>query len=1026
MDIQGGTGTDKTELAKIYNFANSLKAANFTGHGLTPIADAKTAASAMIANKDATEEEVAQVIEKLLTDMQLLTPLNNNAAFSAIVSASFTSTWESLPALNDGLKNAPTNPHWGTWGNAGSSEWVQYDWPQGATIQSSNLMLWTDGGGISAPTKLVYSYIPKDSSTNAWVTLDTISTGIIASATPVGSSNIYGIDPVLEVKALRVTMTKKANNGEGVGLWEWEVIQPMIKQDQTAPTTPTGVAPTTSIGNDGKLIGVTAFMEYKKEGAEQYSAITGVEVTNLTAGKYFVRYMKTDSLNASPDKEVVIPEWQKQDQAAPDKSGWTITNANSETNTKGKIEGLNDTMEYRQLGEVSYSPVSDTSIENLEPGSYQIRYAATELLNASQSVTVVILNEAKDDRDAPNADDLVITPPTIAGGNDGKIENVTVEMEYRKVDGGAYTPISGNSIENLEAGSYEIRYAETGTENPSSAIVVVIPDGAKQEQNPPSNAEVRGVNVSVIGAMDGKITGVVSTMEYQKQGADDSDVWMAITGVEIVNLDIGTYYVRYKETATHKASDSLTVIIGNSGVGPTDPELEEVTGVKVTSGDKNLSITWINPSYEDFDHVMVTGEGIVAQNIGGGANSAVITGLVNGTSYTITLQTVDKTGNISAGINVSGTPVAYTPYPTQTPDPVTNKVEGDTIKVVLPKVDKKTGIATVPISQEDINKALENAKENSGGVQTIRVEIPQTEGASAYSVELPQLVLTSNQANMKVEIVTEFGTIVVPANMLKVVETGAKSVELTIRMADTSKLDPNLVGVIGNRPVIELGVKIDGTAVAGNSLKTPVEIKIPYTLTSEELANSEYLVVWYIDENGKHIQINNAKYDAAEKAIVFTTTYVGKYAVAYTKKSFSDVTKNSWYETAVETMASKGFIDGITDTSFSPDNQITRSEYLAWLVRTLGLTAEFNTNFSDVLVTNKYYDEIGIAKALGITVGYKGKFNYEAEITRQDMAVMTIRALQAANKVSQIGTADDLNKFTDAEKLAAFNEFAKL
>lgn len=33
---------------------------------------------------------------------------------------------------------------------------------------------------------------------------------------------------------------------------------------------------------------------------------------------------------------------------------------------------------------------------------------------------------------------------------------------------------------------------------------------------------------------------------------------------------------------------------------------------------------------------------------------------------------------------------------------------------------------------------------------------------------------------------------------------------------------------------------------------------------------------------------------------------------------------------------------------------------------------------------------------------------------------MTIIALQAANKVSQIGTAADLNKFTDAEKLAKY------
>ena len=88
-------------------------------------------------NTAATEEEVAQAIEKLLADLRLLSPRDNNMAFAASLSASYTSSWESLPAVNDGLKTATNNPHWGSWGNTSSEEWVQYDWPQGATIESS-------------------------------------------------------------------------------------------------------------------------------------------------------------------------------------------------------------------------------------------------------------------------------------------------------------------------------------------------------------------------------------------------------------------------------------------------------------------------------------------------------------------------------------------------------------------------------------------------------------------------------------------------------------------------------------------------------------------------------------------------------------------------------------------------------------------------------------------------------------------------------------------------------------------------
>ncbi|MFM9329484.1 DUF5695 domain-containing protein [Paenibacillus mesotrionivorans] len=305
------SGVDKTELAKLYSYADALKAANFTGEGLAPIAVAKANASAVMGNKAATEEQVAQAITRLLTDLRLLTPREHNMAFAASASASYTSSWESLPAVNDGRKDTANIPHWGTWGVTSSEEWVQYDWPQGATLQSSNLMLWTDNGGILGPSKITYSYIPKDSATNAWVTAGTVTTGIVVKDTPVGANNSYTFTPSLEVKSLRVTLTKQVRDGNGVGLWEWEVFSGESNQNQPAPVTPAGVAPAAFNGSDGKLIGVTVKMEYRKEGTAEYTPVTGEEVTDLAAGKYYVRYMKAGILQASPDKEVVIPEGEK-------------------------------------------------------------------------------------------------------------------------------------------------------------------------------------------------------------------------------------------------------------------------------------------------------------------------------------------------------------------------------------------------------------------------------------------------------------------------------------------------------------------------------------------------------------------------------------------------------------------------------------------------------------------------------------------------------------------------------------------
>ncbi|MFD1884924.1 DUF5695 domain-containing protein [Paenibacillus wenxiniae] len=303
---------NNSELVKLYNYANSLDETKLAEPGLEPIATAKAEAAAVIKNRTATDEEVAQAREKLLAALRLLRPREGNMAFLANVSSSYTSPWENLAAVNDGNKES-NSLHWGTWGHDNEEEWVQYDWPQGATIRSSNLVLWSDGGGIQAPTRLVYSYIPADSVTNEWVIAGSVTNGIqVVDHTPAQSSNPYTFGNGLEVKALRVSLTKQAANINGVGLWEWEASSDATESAREAPTAPAGVAPSTLNGNDGKLIDVTTEMEYKKEDATQYTAITGNEVTGLTAGNYYVRYIKTDSQNASLAKKVTVPEGQAQ------------------------------------------------------------------------------------------------------------------------------------------------------------------------------------------------------------------------------------------------------------------------------------------------------------------------------------------------------------------------------------------------------------------------------------------------------------------------------------------------------------------------------------------------------------------------------------------------------------------------------------------------------------------------------------------------------------------------------------------
>jgi len=82
----------------------------------------------------------------------------------------------------------------------------------------------------------------------------------------------------------------------------------MSKASQDAPETPVAVNETIKAKADGKLTGVTSEMEYKLEGASEYTAISETEITNLAAGTYLVRYKEKPNYLASAEKQVVIAD----------------------------------------------------------------------------------------------------------------------------------------------------------------------------------------------------------------------------------------------------------------------------------------------------------------------------------------------------------------------------------------------------------------------------------------------------------------------------------------------------------------------------------------------------------------------------------------------------------------------------------------------------------------------------------------------------------------------------------------------
>jgi hypothetical protein len=79
---------------------------------------------------------------------------SDNLARSATATASYTSPWENVAAVNDGIdpptSNDTVNRRWGTWPDTGQ-QWVLLTWPTAQTLRSADVYFFDDSGGVRLP-----------------------------------------------------------------------------------------------------------------------------------------------------------------------------------------------------------------------------------------------------------------------------------------------------------------------------------------------------------------------------------------------------------------------------------------------------------------------------------------------------------------------------------------------------------------------------------------------------------------------------------------------------------------------------------------------------------------------------------------------------------------------------------------------------------------------------------------------------------------------------------------------------------
>ncbi|WP_214625737.1 S-layer homology domain-containing protein [Paenibacillus agaridevorans] len=385
----------------------------------------------------------------------------------------------------------------------------------------------------------------------------------------------------------------------------------------------------------------------------------------------------------------------------------------------------------------------------------------------------------------------------------------------------------------------------------------------------------------------------------------------------------------------------------------------------------------------------------------------MMTGQSLGTSWTLKPEGVMllELQAVPAG---GGSPAPDNSGPVKQPSaPV--KVTADTIK---------NGVARSKLSGSLLQSAVEQAV---NGTVRIQVEVPAA--VNEIQLQLPaSSVSAAGKAQIKkLTIDTGLAVVSIPLSMLqKDLGSNAQNVEITVKKTSVKLDSEKTRAVVKDNPVYDFTLSVDGTAISHFGNRHTVELQLPYTLKAG--AKPKYIVAYYINDKSELEVVKNSRYDEKSGMLIFHVKHFSYYTVAAASVSFKDLATVPWAEESILSLAARDIVQGTGAGAFQPVKQVSRAQFVQMLVNAfeLGSGEPAVSTFKDVEQEAWYSGALGTAQALGIISGKPdGNFGVHDSITRQEMAVMVHRLLEAERISLPAGTGS-LQAFKDEQLISGY------
>ncbi|WP_152392091.1 S-layer homology domain-containing protein [Paenibacillus guangzhouensis] len=295
-------------------------------------------------------------------------------------------------------------------------------------------------------------------------------------------------------------------------------------------------------------------------------------------------------------------------------------------------------------------------------------------------------------------------------------------------------------------------------------------------------------------------------------------------------------------------------------------------------------------------------------------------------------------------------------------------------------------------------------------------------------IQLPSSITSTVGSNTLV-IRTPNGDVEIPSSVLKelaglvnMADTKDVKVKVTLKPvtqeAAAALLKPWQSQMTQAGQIVELGLSItsNGRELPLKQFSTPIKVILNVTDASDR----EIIGIYGMDgSNGPTYvggKLNGDK-------LVAELTHSGKYGVLKFNKTFSDVPASHWAYQAIRELTAKQIAKGFTADQFAPSREITRAEFVQFLVNALHLTASTTPTFKDVPAASWYADAVAAGVEHGIVRGLSAEqFGPNQAITREEMAVIVTQAYR--NMTKQELQAAAAASFSDRSQASSWAQSA--